>query len=76
LSNILKEKQALALLKVQLEEKREKEYWSCRKFRHLVHNYRTKKEKKKKKKEKPQNKYGMLATRMMQCKIRDKVEVK
>ena len=70
---MLKEKQALVLLKVQLEER---EYCSCRKFRHLVHNYRTKKEKEKKKKEKPQNKYGMLATRMMQCKIRDKVEVK
>jgi len=70
---MLKEKQALVLLKVQLEER---EYWSCRKFRHLVHNYRTKKEKEKKKKEKPQNKYRILATRIMQCKVKGKVEVK
>jgi len=63
LSNMLKEKQALALLRAQLERRRERECWSCRKFGHLVHNYRTRKKEKKEKREKPQNRYEMLATR-------------
>ena len=60
---MLKEKQALASLRVQLEERRERECWSCRKFRYLAHNYRTRKERERKKREKPQNRYEMLATR-------------
>jgi len=45
LSNLLKEKQALVLLRAQLEEKKKREYWNYRKFRHLDHDYRIKTEK-------------------------------
>ena len=76
LSNILKEKQAFALLRVQLEERRERECWSYRKFGYLAYNCRTKKKEEKKKGEKPQNRYEMLATRVMQCGVRDEVEVR
>jgi len=65
ISNLLKEKQALTLLRTQLEEKREREYQSYRKFRYLAHNYRIKKKKKKKKKEKAQNQFEILASRVM-----------
>jgi len=46
------------------------------KFRHLVHNCRTKKEKEKEKREKPQNRYEMLITRVVQYRVRDKVEMR
>ena len=46
---MFKEKQAFALLRAQLEKKRERECQSCRKFRYLAYNYRTKKKEKKKK---------------------------
>jgi len=42
----------------------------------LACNYRTKKEKEKEKRKKPQNKYKMLVTRVMQCRVKDKVEVR
>jgi len=32
MSNLLKEKYALASLRAKLEEKREREYWKCRGF--------------------------------------------
>jgi len=40
MSNLLKEKHALASLRTRLEEKREREYWSYKGFRHLAQNYR------------------------------------
>jgi len=75
LSNMLTEKQALASLRAQLERRQKRECWSCRKFRHLVYNCRTKKGEKKKK-EKSQNRYEMLVARVMQCRVKDKVEVR
>jgi len=72
---MLKEKQALASLRAQLKGRREREYWSCRKFVYLAHNCRTKKEEKEKR-EKPQNRYEMLVTRVMQCGVRNEVEVR
>jgi len=65
MSNILKEKQALTSLRAQLERRRERECWSCRKFKYLAYNCRTRKEEEKKKREKPQNRYEILATRVM-----------
>ena len=49
---MFKEKQAFALLRAQLEKKRERECQSCRKFRYLAYNYRTKKKREEKEKEK------------------------
>jgi len=73
---MLKKKWALALLRTQLEGRREREYWSCRKFGYLVCNCKTKKKEKKKKKEKPQNRYKILVTRSIQYGVRDKVKIR
>jgi len=61
--------------RVQLERRQERECWSCRKFRHLACNCRTKKGKKEKK-EKSQNRYEILAVRIMQCRLRGEVKVR
>ena len=76
LNNILKEKQAFTSLRAQLEERRERECWSYRKFRYLAHNCKTKKEERKEKEEKPQNRYEILVTRVMQCEVRNEVEMR
>jgi len=44
MSNLLNEKCALTKLRAELEGRKEKLCRCCRKFGHLVHNYRTKKE--------------------------------
>jgi len=44
LSNLLKEKCALAKLRVELEGRKGKLYRSCKGFRHLARNCRNKKE--------------------------------
>jgi len=62
LSNLLKEKQALASLRAKLEGKREREYWQYRKFGYLAYNYR---KEKKGKKVIPQNKFEMLLSKVM-----------
>jgi len=66
MSNLLKEKYALTSLRAKLEEKREREYWSCKEFGHLAQNYR--KQKKKKEKTISQNKFEILSNRVMQSK--------
>jgi len=73
---MLREKQVLASLRAQLEGRRERECWNCRKFGHLACNCRTKKEKEKEKREKPQNRYEMLMARVIQYGVRDEVEVR
>ena len=73
---MLKEKQVLASLRAQLERRKEREYWSYRKFGHFAYNCKTKKEEEKRKREKPQNRYEMLVTRVMQYRVRSEVEVR
>jgi len=68
MSNLLKDKHALALLRAKLEREQERECWVCRKFGHLAYNYRTKKEEEKR--GKPQNKFEILASRVMQSRER------
>ena len=52
-------------------EGRKKKCWNCRKFGHLAYNCRTKREEEKRRGEKPQNKYKVLTTRVMQYRVRD-----
>jgi len=72
LSNLLREKCALTKLRVELEGRKEKLCRSCREFRHLAQNCR-----KGKKEEKEiatlQNKFEILSSRVMQCKIEERV---
>jgi len=65
MSNLLKEKCALTLLRTKLEGKQEREYWKCRRFVHQAQHCR--KVKKKKGKLTPQNKFEILASRVMRC---------
>ena len=71
MSNLLKEKHALAKLREKLEERKGKICRSCKEFRHLACNYRNKKEG-----EKgitvPQNKFEVLGSRVMQCGVEEK----
>jgi len=72
MSNLLKEKRALTKLREELEGRKEKMCRSCKGFRHLAHNCRNKREE-----EKgivvPQNKFGVLGSRVMQCGVEERV---
>jgi len=65
MSNFLKEKYALTSLRAKLEGRRKRECWKCRGFGHRAQYCR--KEKKEKGKSTPQNKFEMLASRVMRC---------
>jgi len=66
MSNLLKEKQALAKLREELEGRKERLCRYCKRFRHLAQNCRNKEEKKKRGAA-PQNKFEILKSRVMQC---------
>jgi len=72
MSNLLKEKHALIKLREELEKGKDKLYRSCKGFGHLAYNYRNKK-----KGEKGtitlQNKFEVLSSRMMQCKVKKRI---
>ena len=59
-----------------MEGRKKRKCWNCRKFGHLAYNCRTKREKEKRREEKPQNKYKVLTTRVMQYGVRDKIKVR
>jgi len=67
MSNLLKEKHALASLREKLEERQERECWKCRGFGHRAQHYRKKEEKKRKLT--PQNKFETLASRVINCRV-------
>jgi len=67
MSNLLKQKHALALLRAKLEEKRERECWKCRRFGHQAQYCR--KEEEEKRKPTSQNKFEILASRVMRCRV-------
>jgi len=64
MSNLLNKKHALAKLKAELEGRKGKLCWYCKKFGHLAQNYRNKK-KKEKRTVVPQNKFEVLRSRVM-----------
>ena len=72
MSNLLKEKYALAKLREELEGRRGKLCRSCKGFRYLACNCRNKKEGKKGTVV-PQNKFEALKSRVMQCGVREKM---
>jgi len=71
LSNLLREKCALAKLREELEGRKGKLCRSCKKFRHLARNCRNKKEGGKGVAI-PQNKFEILSSRVMQCGIEER----
>jgi len=65
MSNLLKEKCALTSLRAKLEGKQKRECWKYRGFGHQAQHCR--KEKEKKRKLTLQNKFEILASRVMRC---------
>jgi len=74
MSSMLNQKKALAKLRVELEERERRKCWGC-KFGHLAHNHKNKK-REEKGKAVPQNKFEVLASRVVQCRVRGEVKVK
>ena len=75
MSSILNQKKVLAKLRAELEGREERKCWECKRFGHLTHNYRNQ-GRKKKGKTIPQNKFEILASRVMQCGVKEKVKVR
>jgi len=72
MSSLLREKRALAKLRVELEGRKGKLCRSCRGFRHLARNYRNRKDEEKGTKM-PQNKFKILRSQVMQCGVEERV---
>jgi len=64
MSNLLKEKHALASLRAKIEEKKDRECWSYKRFGHLAHNCRNKREEGKRTLV-PQNRFKVLLSKVM-----------
>jgi len=75
LYNLLNQKHALAKLRVELEGRGGRICQCCRKFGHLAHNCRNRKGEPKGKPT-PQNKFEVIASRVMQCRVKEEVEIK
>ena len=72
LSNMLKQKQSLARLREELEERKRKLCFRYKKFGHLAQNCRNRGGKEKEKAI-PQNKFEVLSSQVMQCEVEEKV---
>jgi len=75
MSSLLNQKHTLIKLRAELEGRRKRICQYCKRFGHLAYNYRNKREEIKRK---PilQNKFKMIANRVMQCGVREKVSEK
>jgi len=70
MSSLLKQQQALAKLRKELEGREGRKCWECWQFGHLAKNCRSKGRRDKKKKE-GGNRFKVLANRVMQCGVRE-----
>ena len=75
MSRMLNQRHALAKLRVEIEGKEGRIYWGCKRFGHLACNCRNKTGKAKGKPI-PQNKFEVIASRVMQCGVKEEVEIK
>jgi len=71
MSSLLKQRQALAKLRWELEGREEHRCWNCRLFGHLAKNCRNKGGKEKEKMKKMSNRFEALTTRVMQCGVKE-----
>ena len=71
MSTMLKERRALAKLRVELEGRKGKLYRCCRKFGHLARNCRNKRVEKEGTVV-PQNKFEVLSSRVTQCGVEER----
>ena len=70
LSKMLNIRRALTKMRSELEEREGKKCWKCRQFSHLAKNYRNK-EGREEKKKKTMNMFKALASRVMQCRMKE-----
>ena len=75
MSGLLNQKHALTKLRVELKGRKEKMCWCYRKFGHLAYNCRNKRGEIKRKPI-PQNKFEIIASRVMQCGVGGEVKVR
>jgi len=68
MSSMLNQKYTLAKLRTELEERKEKMCFSCKRFGHLVYNCRNK-EKEGKRMLVPQNRFEVLSSRVIKYEI-------
>jgi len=66
---------ALAKLRAEIEDREERVCWGCKRFGHLACNCRNKKGEEKGRLI-PQNKFEVIASRVMQCRVREEVKVR
>ena len=74
MGSMLNQWHALAKLRAEIEEKEERVCWRCRKFGYLAYNCRNMKEAKGKLVS--QNRFEVIASRVIQCGVRKEAKVK
>ena len=75
MDGMLNQWHALAKLRAEIEDREERVYWGYKRFGHLACNCRNKKEKEKRRLI-LQNKFEVIASRVMQCRVRQEVKVR
>jgi len=75
MSGMLNQQCILTMLKAEIEGKEERICWECKRFGHLARNCRNKKGEAKEKLI-PQNKFEVIASRVMQCRVKEEVGIK
>ena len=74
MGSMLNQQHALAKLRAEIERREGRMYWGYRKFGYLACNCRNMKEAKGK--PVPQNRFGVIASRVIQCGVREKAKVR
>ena len=75
MSGMLNQQHTLAKLRTKIEGRKGKIYWGCKRFEYLAYNCRNKNIEEKKK---PisQNKFEVIVSRMIQCRVGKEVKVR
>jgi len=72
MSRMLNQQCTLTKLRVEIEGRKGRVCWKCKRFEHLAHNCRNRKGKIKEKPI-PQNKFEVIASRVIQYRVREEV---
>ena len=74
IGSMLNQWHALAKLRAEIERRKGRVCWGCKRFGHLVYNCRNMKEAKEKLV--PQNRFEVIASRVIQCGVREEAKVR
>jgi len=75
MSSMLNQWHTLTKLRAELERRDGRKCWSCKKFGYLACNYRNK-NKKEKRELIPRNKFEVLLSRVIRCRVREEVRIR